>query len=224
VSRFFRETVIVCRKDLLMEFREARHLISVILFALLLLLVASFALSAEPEFLKKGAGGLFWLVVLFSSILTFEHSFQKEVGSGEWQGLLLLGLDPKALFLGKMLTNFLIVLATASVLGPFLVFLYDLSPTASFPLVVFLGCLGLAVLGTLYGGMTVPLRGGQALLPLLYFPMTIPLILAAVHATSLAGIPDLFGGQSVWLRLLILFDVVFFFGSVALSDFVMEGV
>jgi heme exporter protein B len=219
-----RQIFILFKKDLVAELREAHHFASILLFGLLLLLLFSFALSVDPDLMQKMAAGLFWLAVLFSSILTLHHSFRMETEEGQWEGLLLLGADPKAIYLGKLLANLFFVLILQLFLLPLMVILFDLSPTWSLAVVAFLGSLGIATLGTFYAGLTATFREGQVLLPILLFPMLVPVLLSAVHATQFSLAHDLFGQQIAWLKLLIVFDIIFLLGSVLCADFLFDEV
>ena len=219
----FCQSLLIAKKDLVAEFRDARHFVSVLLFGLLLLLLFSFALSVDPDVMRRMAPGLFWLAVLFSSLLTLQHSFRTEVEEGQWEGLLLLGADPKAMYAGKLLGNLCFILILQLFLLPLMVILFDLSLPPSLALVILLGNIGIAALGTFYAGLTATFREGQVLLPLLLFPMLVPVLLAAVQATGLSLARDLFGQQAAWLKLLIVFDTVFLLGSLLCADFLFEG-
>lgn len=223
MSRFPRQVLLVMKKDLVGELREARHFFSVFLFGLLILLLFSFALGVDPDLMRRIAPGLFWLTVLFSSLFTLQRSFQVEREEGRWEGLLLLGADPKALFLGKLFANLLFLFLLQIFLLPLMVVLFDLAPPWRLGPVIFLGSVGIAGLGTLYAGLTASVREGQLLLPLLLFPMLVPVLLAAVHATEFTLEGDLFGQQVAWLKLLIVFDTVFLLGSLLCADFLLEG-
>ncbi len=218
MSLFLRQTFAIFRKDLLMEAREGHHLLSIVLFGVLLLLLFSFALSVDPDLMRRMAAGLLWLAVFFTSILSLGHSFRKETEDGQWEGLLLLGTDPRALYLGKFLTNFSLLLLLEAVLLPVMAVFYDQSLTPSLGFALVLGSLGLATVGTLYAGLTASFREGQLLLPILLLPMLVPVLLCAVNATSLALAGDLFGQESAWLKLLMVFDTIFLLGSLLFAD------
>ena len=223
MSLFLRQIGEIVRKDILSQLREGHHFFSVILFGLLLLLLFSFALSVDPEMMRKIAPGLFWLSVLFSSILTLQDSFRRENEDRQWDGLLLIGTDPKALYLGKLISHLASILLLQLLLLLLMGILFDLSLTPSLFLVLLLGGLGIATLGTFYAGLTASLREGQLLLPLLLFPMMVPVLLAAVHATEYILVGDLFGQKVAWLKLLILFDSIFLLGSLLCADSLFEG-
>lgn len=215
---FWRQVLILFRKDLTTELREPDHFVTLLLFGVLLLLLFGFALSVEPELMQKMAPGLFWLAILFATLLTLEHSFQKETEDGRWEGLLLMGIDAKALYLGKVLSNLVLVLLLQLALFPLMAILFDISLNASLLLILFLGSLGIVIPGTCYAALTTSLRGGQILLPLLLFPMLVPVLLASVKVTQLTLANDLFGQRMVWLQLLLLFDIVFLLGSLLTAD------
>ena len=222
MNRFFRQTMALARKDLLASFREGSHLVALLLFGLLLTLLFSFALSMEPELLRRMAPGIFWLALLFSSTLAVERSFRRETEDGQWEGLLLLGTDPKALYLGKFFANLLFLILLELFLLPVMAVLYDLPLSLPLVWVLLLGSFGIASLGTFYAGVTASFREGQVLLPILLFPMLVPLLLAAVQATGLVIAHDLFGQKLIWMKLLIAFDFIFFLGSLLLADLLFE--
>lgn len=215
---FLRHIMAIVKKDLVAELREPDHTIAVLLFGLLLLMIFSFALSVEPELMRRMAPGIYWLAVLFSALLTLNHSFQRECHDGQWEGLLLFGISAQALYLGKMVGNLSMILLLQLLLLPLMSILFDVSLSWPLITIIILGNIGITTLGTMYAGLTSTLRGGQALLPLLLFPMLVPVILAATEAARLVLANDLFGQRIVWLELLILFDIVFFLGSVLCAE------
>lgn len=210
---FCNQIFAILKKDLLAELREIDHLLSVVLFGFVLFVMFSFALSIDPELMRKMAPGLFWLAVFFASILTLERSFQREVDDGQWEGILLAGCNPRALYLGKMASNLALVLAFQVILLPLMAVLFDVSLSWALLGVIFLGSLGISTLGTCYAGLTVSLKGGEALLPILLFPMLIPVLLAATETTRFILAHDLFSQQTIWIKLLLLFDTIFLLGS-----------
>lgn len=218
-----RQIGMLCYKDLVAEAREAHHLCSMLLFGVMLLLVFSFALSVDPELMRRMAPGLFWLAILFAAVLTMQHSFRREMEDGQWHGLLLMGIDPKVLFVGKWLANLAFISLLQGVLLPCMAVLFDLSLSWSLGWVLLLGSVGITTLGTLYAGLTATVREGQVLLPLLLFPMLVPVLLAAVHATELTLVHDLFSQRVAWLKLLAVFDGIFFLSAILCAEFLYEA-
>lgn len=223
MNLFIRQVFLIFKKDVMAELRQFHHLLSVLLFGLMLLLLFSFALSVDPELMRKMSPGLFWLAIFFTSILTLGHSFHEETSEGQWEGLLLMGADPKALFLGKLFGNLFVVTVLQLFILPLLVILFDQTLTIKLGFVLLLGSFGIATLGTFYAGLTAAFREGQVLLPLLLFPMLVPVLLCAVNATTLALARDLFGQQIAWLKLLIVFDTIFLLGSLVCANFLFDG-
>ncbi len=224
MSLFVKQVGAIFQKDLRTELRQGHNLLSIILFGVLLLLLFSFALSVDPDLMRRMAPGLFWLAIFFTSILSLSQSFRQETEDGQWEGLLLLGTDPRALYIGKLLTNLVYTFCLQLVMLPLMAILFDQSPTLSLTLSLFLGSLGIATVGTLYAGLTASFREGQVLLPLLLFPMLVPVLLCAVNVTSLSLAHDLFGQQRAWLKLLILFDTIFFLGSMLFAETLFDRV
>lgn len=221
--RLGRTLLALLYKDVLVELREVHHVLSVVLFGLMLMLLFSFALSVDPDVARRIAAGLYWLAIFFTAILTLEHSFRREMVAGQWDGLLLTGVDPRLLFVGKVLAHLLLLfLVGATLLLPMAV-LFDVSLSWRLVSVLALGTLGIAGVGTFYAGLTARVREGQVLLPLLLFPMMVPLLLAAVHATQFAMSHDVFGQQIAWLRLLAVYDLVLGVGALLCAGPLFES-
>ncbi|MDZ4224409.1 MAG: heme exporter protein CcmB, partial [bacterium] len=172
----------------------------------------SFALGTDPGLLKKISPGLLWLVILFSSVLALDRSFQAELEEGCLDHLVLYASSQRALFLGKAATNFCAILIVQVVTAFAMMILFDLPAPDDFPLLAaafLLGDLGIAVLGTFYAALTIKTRARQAMLPLLLFPMLIPLLLSAVYATQTAMEGSLTNSGGSWLSLLAIYDLIF---------------
>lgn len=224
MTLFLSQIYLIFQKDMYAELREVRHFLSIVLFGVLLLLMFSFALSVDPDLMHKMAPGLFWLTVFFSSQIALDHSFREEMEDEQWEGLLMLGIDPRALYLGKMFANLAFVMVLQLCLLPLMAVLFDLSLTWSLLGVLLLGSLGIATLGTLYAAVTAVIHERQILLPLLLFPMLVPVLLASVKVTELMLAHDLFGQQVAWIKLLLVFDGLFLIGSLLFSETLLDGV
>jgi heme exporter protein B len=221
-------------KDLTAERRTKANFNSVAFLAALILLLFGFALGPDTEALRNVAGGVLWLTVLFSGVLSFNRSYEQELENGALEMLLLYPGDRRSIFLGKLIANLTFVLLVEAVLIPLAAILYDIAiwdVLAPLALVLFLGTFGFVTLGTFYAAMASRLRAREVLLPLLLFPMLIPLLIAAVQATGLilSGdmvVGDAGGGTSLlsgsWLRLIVVFDIVFFVGALFAFEHVIE--
>jgi heme exporter protein B len=203
-------------KDLTAERRTKANFNAVAFLAGLILLLFGFALGPDTEALRSVAGGVLWLTVLFSGVLSFNRSYEQELENGALEVLLLYPGDRRSIFLGKLIANLAFVLLVEAVLIPLAAVLYDIpiwSVMAPLAVVLFLGTVGFVTLGTFYSAMASRLRAREVLLPLLLFPMLIPLLIAAVQATSAILAGDRMDLSGSWLRVLVVFDIVFFVGA-----------
>jgi heme exporter protein B len=201
----------IVRKDLLVERRNKANINALAFLGVLLLVVVSFALGGRHHLLRLAAPGTLWVIFAFAGMLAFARAYQSEVDNRCFEGMLLAGALPRAIYLGKLVAvtavMFLVEVATLTVM----VLLYAISLTNAFfqiiPILA-LGTIGFASIGVLYGRLTMNLRAREVLLPLLALPVVIPALLAAVSGTANAldisrSVP------TVWLEILIVFDIVF---------------
>ncbi len=207
-----RQVIGVVRKDVLLDWRGQRRAVSVFLFGVITLLLFSFAVGPDSEALKRHASGYLWLALVLSSTLALGESLRVEIEDDALEGLSLLPVDPRALFYGKALANVLFLMGLSCVLVPVAVVMYGVVPAGSpgtLALLLLLGVAGLAGPGTLYAAMTARARGRDAMLPLLLFPLVIPVVLASVKATQLVFFGDPMDQLGGWMRLCVAFDVVY---------------
>lgn len=217
MTLFFRHVGALVWKDFLLHLRDREQLITLFLFGTVSLVLFGFSLSTEPETMRQIAAGLFWMVIFFASVMLLRHSFAVETTDGQWESLLMTRIDPMTLFIGKCVATISLLFVVQLFLLVLLVVLFDVSLSPNILVVLFLGTLGVSALGTLYAGVTAHLQGGQGLLSLLLFPMLGPLLIAATQATKFLMAGDPFGQATVWILLLILFDTLFFLGSLWLA-------
>jgi heme exporter protein B len=203
--------VTALRKELLLQWRSRAQLMAVFIFGASALLLFSFAVGPNAEILRQFSAGFLWLGLLLSSTLTLAESFHAEMENRALEGLLLLPANPRALYYGKTIANWLQLVLLGSALVPVMVILYDAGTTrlGSLLLVIALGTAGLSAPGTLYAAMTAQVRSKQTLLPLLLFPLIVPALLASVKATSLIVLGDPMGQSSAWIKLLMAFDAIY---------------
>lgn len=202
--------VAALRKEALLQWRSRAQLLAVFVFGASALLLFSFAVGPNAALLRENAAGFLWLGLLLSSTLTLAESYQAEMEQRALEGLLLLPASPPALFYGKALSNWLQLTLLGAGLIPLMVVLYDAPLPRPFSLlaVIALGSAGLSAPGTLYAAMTHQARARQTLLPLLLFPLVVPVLIAAVKATSLLLTGDPMGQLRPWASLLVCFDAI----------------
>jgi heme exporter protein B len=211
-------------KDVAAELRTREMLSSMFVFSLLVILIFNFAFELRADNQQTLAPGVLWVAIAFAGMLGLGRSFIVEKDRGSIEGLLLAPVDRSAILLGKMLGNVLLMMTVELVILPVFVVLFNL-PVAGLPAlagVVVLGTLGLAGVGTLFSAMAVHTRAREVMLPVLLFPVIVPVMLAAVKLSAgvIDGLP--FAEVQNWLGLLVAFDAIFAALSFILFDFVME--
>ncbi len=212
MSRFATQCWAVFTKDLILDLRARGRMAAVFFFGAMTLLLFSFAAQPGAQTLSREAPGYLWLAILLSSVLALGESFRLEVEDEALEGMLLLPVDPRALFYGKALATTAFLLLLAALLLPLSIALYGIEVRGSWPyLLAFLtaGIAGLAAPGTLYASMTARSRGQDVLLPLLLFPLCIPILVAAVKGTGYALGGDPMEQAKSWLTLVGSFDLVY---------------
>jgi len=212
MAGLFKSTMVVIRKDLRLEWRGRARINATVFFALLTLLIFSFAIGPNHKMLAVTAPGFMWLGIMLASTLSLSESMRIERENAALEGLRLLGLNPRALFYGKTLVNTLLLISLSLVMVPIAMALYGSELTLGFwPLLVVLtlGCMAISAPGTLYAAMASHAKSRDVLLPLLLFPVLVPGLLAAVKATALVMQGDPMGQLVDWSKLLGAFVIIY---------------
>jgi heme exporter protein B len=212
-------------KDMLVELRTKQSFSAMVFFAALVLFLFGFAIGPDPATLSRLGGGLLWIAIAFTGMLSLGRTFQSEEVAGGLDGLRMYPGEIRAIYLGKLLANFVLLILLEIVLVPVAAVLLQLEPWGRLPLFVgitLLGTFGFSVIGTFYASLTQHLRARELMLPLLLFPALVPVFLGAVNATTLALAGDPLDRIGGWVRLLISFDVIFFVVCVWIYPLVLE--
>ncbi|HKY33628.1 MAG TPA: heme exporter protein CcmB [Candidatus Polarisedimenticolia bacterium] len=225
-GREARKAVLVCAKDLRIEWRNLDNLPAMFFFSLLILVIFNFAFDFASSDFRILAPGVLWVAFTFAGVLSFGHSFDLERDADCIQGLRIAPIDPGSLYLGKMMANGVSMLLVELVVLPLSALLFgaDLLPVAA-PLgaVVLAHTVGFAAVGTLFGAMTARTRRGDVLLPILLFSVSVPLMISAVKSTSaLLSEGTLRGEAATWLTMACIFDVVFVTAAYLTFEYVLE--
>jgi heme exporter protein B len=223
---FFKQVLLLFWKDALLELRRRESLLTMFFFGTLLLFVFQFAFDLTTESVSALVPGLLWLAFLFTGTLGLAQLFQAEREQHNFDALLLAPLDTGALFLAKAGFNLALMAVVELVVIPLFWVLFNLPSWNLLPqifLVTLLGTIGFCALGTLMSAVTLRARARELLLPLVLFPLMIPVILATIRCLE----EVLRAGQLVeeiaWLRLLLGFDVIFLTAGVIIFDWVVES-
>jgi len=224
---FVRQTLVIARKDLRAELRTKEAINAALAFSIVILVLFSFAFDPGEQETIEMSGGLLWIVFAFAGTLVLNRSFAREVPNDCLDALVAAPISGAALFLGKALANFMLVIAVELVSLPVFGIFYNVHWTGhvwSLLFVLALGTWGLTVIGTIFSALTVNIRLRELMAPLLVYPMLIPALMSAMKLTMdlIAGKP-LGGENEVWLRLLVVFDVIFTALSLVLLETVLVG-
>jgi heme exporter protein B len=224
VTPFLHTLWAITRKDLTAEWRSRELLSAMLVFALLVIFIFNFALELDPKTRSGVTAGVLWVTFTFAGTLGLNRSLAMEKDRGCLDGLLLAPVDRTAIYFGKLLANLIFMLLVAAIVLPLYAVLYnnfDLFQPGLL-MVILLGSLGYVAVGTLLAAMAVQTRTRDILLPILLFPVVIPLVVAAVNASNgfLQGLP--WTDLSTWVNLLIVYDVVFIAVAFMVFDYVVE--
>jgi len=218
---FWEQVAAILWKDLLCELRTKQTWLGMVLFALLVLVIFSFAFDLRVDSVAAVAPGALWIAFVFASILGLGRTIAAERGQGSMERLLLSPVDRKAIYLAKLLGNLLFIGIVEMVALPVFAALYNLPIfVASLVPVVLLGTVGIGTVGTLFSAMAAATRARELLLPILVFPLIVPVVIAAVRLTQDLISPAF--NEPPWLGLIIAFDVIFLSVSLLTFQYVIE--
>jgi heme exporter protein B len=223
VTSFIRAIAAVAWKDLATEWRSREMLSAMAVFSLLVIFIFNFALELDPKTRVTITSGVIWVTFVFAGTLGLNRSLAVEKDRGCLDGLLLAPVDRTAIYFGKMIANLAFMLVVALIVLPIYSLLYNTNLfNPGLWLVIFLGSEGYVAVGTLLAAMAVQARTRDILLPILLFPVIIPVLVAAVKASTafLGGLP----GEEItpWINLLLVYDVVFTAVAFMVFEFIVE--
>lgn len=210
-------------KDLASEWRSREMISAMLVFSLLVIFIFNFALELDTRMRANVTSGVLWVTLVFAGTLGLNRSLAAEKDRGCLDGLLLAPVDRTVIFFGKALANLIFMVILALIVLPIYSLLYNqnlLRPDLI--LVVLLGAVGYAVVGTLLASMTVQARTRDILLPILLFPVIIPLLVAAVKCSGLLLENVALAELSGWLSFMLVYDVIFSAVALMSFDYIVE--
>ncbi len=203
-------TAATLRKDLRLEWRSKDAINSMVFFALLVVVIFSFAFDPTAEDSRRIAGGLIWVGFLFAAVVALNQTWARELRNQALDAFRVSPAPANALFLAKAVGNFVFVAVLEAVMAPLFVVFYNLrsaGPGYQLALVALLATWALVVNGTFFAAMSIRTRSREVMLPLILFPISVPALLAMVQATT--GILSGDFSPKFWMALLAVYDVVF---------------
>ncbi|MEW6033934.1 MAG: heme exporter protein CcmB [Chloroflexota bacterium] len=225
MTQFSRKVLALVWKDMLSEARTKDIFTSVFVFALLTVLIFSFALEPGSETTSLVAPGMLWVAFTFAGVLGFGRSFVLEKEHGCLDGLMLCPVEREVIYWGKAIGNLVFMLMVEVVVLPIFYLLLNL-PLDSLPqvvLIVLLTTIGFVSVGTLFSALAANTRARDVMLPILFLPVVVPLVIAAVKSTGLILQGSPWADLWSWLQIILAFDVIFLVISSLVFPFVLEG-
>ena len=218
--------LMIARKDLLQEARSKAVTVATLFFSAVTLGILAFAFGENPQLMRDGAMGALWVALAFAGVISAAQSWQADLEDGALESLLSWPVPRAAVYLGKLLANWGLMTLLGIILLPVAAGLFGAHlGSVALPLigVIASGTLGFGLIAVFYAGLTANLRARESLLPVLMFPVVVPILLAAVRASNaLVGSNDLDLAWA-WLRLLVGFDLVYAVVCLVLFRYVVEA-
>jgi heme exporter protein B len=223
MRNYLRGALAIYAKDIRLEARTKETISAVLAFAIIIAFIFGFAFDPRPSVVAIVGPGIVWVAYVFTGILGMNHTFALERDRGTLEGLLLAPVGREAVYAGKLLSTATIMIFVEALLFPVFLVLFDLNLfNIWFALVALAATIGFATVGTLFSAIAAHTRAREILLPLLFLPIVLPIIIGAVTSTGAAIDGDGWDGVGKWLQFILAFDAVFLVLSSWAFDFVLE--
>ena len=220
---YLRAVGAVIWKDFRAEWRSRENLTAMLVFALLMILIFNFALELDLQAKTSLSAGILWTTFIFAGTIGLNRSLAVEQDRGCLDGLLLAPVDRSVIYFGKAIGNLVFMLIVETVVLPIFSFLYGVNLfQPGFLGVVILGSIGYSAVGTLLSTMVVQARTRDILLPILLFPLALPVVIAAVKASQGFFLNQPLADFSVWINILVAYDLIFVAVALMIFDYVLE--
>ncbi len=225
MNGYLNQVATIVWKDFITELKTRELFSSMFIFALLVIIIFVFSVNLSIVGAREIGPGVLWVAFLFAGTIGLNRSFMLEKENGCLQGLLLAPVDKTALYFGKLVSNFVFLLIMEAFILPlFMIFFnIDLLPHL-LPLlyVILVGTLGFCAIGTLLSSLSVNLKTRDIMLPILLYPLMVPVVIGSVQMTGqvLSGEP--LSGMMNWVGLTLCFDIIYIAVSIMTIDFVLE--
>lgn len=223
---FIKRVAAIIWKDVRAEFRTREMLSAMFVFSLLVVVIFGLAFDPSRGELERMFPGVLWIAFFFAGILGLNQSFLREKAGESLQGLMLAPVDRSAIFLGKMLGNLMFMLLVEAVSLPLFFVFFRYSYAGSYfwlGVTLIAGTFGFVSVGTFLAALAANTRASQVLLPLLLFPVVVPVVLATVQVTAGLFALQPPGELSTWLKVLLVYDLVFLVIPALLFEYLLEA-
>ena len=220
---FWKKVGAITWKDALTELRTKEVVFTVLVFAILVIVIFNFAFGTTPEAMALVGPGILWVTFAFSGVLSLNRAFIAEREAGCLEGLMAAPMSREAVYIGKMLGSLISMLVVEIVALPIFALFFNLN-VFSLPLVIttLLATIGFVAVGTLFSALAVNTRAREMVLPILFLPIVVPVIISAVKASGLALTGGSWSEMFQWLQIIVAFDAIFLVVSYLVFGFVIE--
>lgn len=209
-------------KDVLLEIRTKETIIPILVFSFLVIIVFNFVMDPNPALVEAVAPGVLWVAFTFAGLLGLSRSFAMEKEQGCIEGLMMCPVGRDLLYLGKMLGTFLFILLVELIMLPVFAVVFNIPLfEPGLWLITLLATFGFASVGAIFSAIAINTKAKEVLLPILFFPIAAPVIIAAAEATRAVLAGDSVGDYSRWLQLMAAFDVMFVVIASITFDFIL---
>jgi len=210
-------------KDILSGLRTKEILTSVLVFGLLVLVIFNFAFEPGAGIRESVAPGILWVALVFAGVLGLNRTFDPEKENSCIEGLMLCPVERHVIYWGKLASSLTFMLMVAVIITPIFLALFDLPLfLPRLALIIALASLGFSAIGSLFSALSAGTRARDLLLPILFLPVAVPIIIAAVESTGLILEGRPWGDMWTWLQIMIAFDIIFLVISTLVFEFVVE--
>ena len=207
---------------MLLESRTRETVIPILVFSFLVIIVFNFVIDPKPALVEAVAPGILWVAFTFAGILGLNRSFSMEREQGGMEGLMMCPVGRDLVYLGKMLGTFLFVLLVELIMLPIFAVIFNLPLfEPGLWIITLMATFGFASVGATFSAIAVNTKAKEILLPILFFPIAAPVIIAAAEATRAVLAGDSIGDYSRWLQLMAVFDVMFVVIGSITFDFIL---
>lgn len=226
MNKILKTALVITSKDLYSEWKTKQIISTMLIFSALVIVTFSFAFDPANNTVKAVIPGLIWVITIFSGILGLNRSFLSEQANESLNGLIMSPIDPSSVYLGKFLSNLVLVILVQIVAVPLLFILFDFKVVGNIGLLVvvlLLGTVGFISVGTFLAALAANSKSSEMLLPIILFPVVSPLVIGAVQATKiiLINFENMASAYS-WMKLMAAYDLVFFVICFILFEYVLE--
>ena len=221
--KFWNQVISITWKDTFSEIRTREVISSVLVFTLLVIVIFNFAFGANQETLRLVAPGILWVTFTFTGVLSLNRAFIPEKEQGCLEGLMACPISREAIYVGKMLASLLFMLIIEAIALPVFAFLFNL-PVLTLPMVTItiLATIGFVAVGTLFSALAINPRAREMVLPILFLPVMVPVIISAVNASKMALSGKPWNELASWIQIIGVFDVIFLVVSCLIFTYAIE--